>query len=500
VLNAVLKYRPTSETPAKREGEQTPLTFFLVVLFVLLRFLAGGRGIAEQETNLSVVLLGLGILTGLILVNRPIALVLIVFDIVDMAGWISPWAWGIPGAFKFKDAEFVLLMAMGIIGLVMNPHLRRHIKTALSRAMTVFAVVVGIYILYTLTFQGLSITFRVARCLIYYSLFFVTSFYIRSERELHIALRGFFVLMLASSITHILQALIFPIHTLLPYTPSAELAGGFVRMWGPSQPFNFIGVLVFFGYLLQTKKFTVLTVLALGICLLSTVLTLARVYTILVIIGLFIVVLLLSAKRLRLRNAARFAVILIISLSSVWLLLSATGKGNLVSEVVSSRVDEAQRQFRVGSGTFFIHVDYVAYVSDFVEQHEGNAVFGLGYRAFFSDDFAGAPITGWDESSAISIFLADNGWAGLAASMGLVGIALLFLLVVQGCRGGWYLSSISKNMINRSLGVSLVALFSLTPIYLFVSSWIFSADAAIVTALAMGLADITIQSEVKERA
>jgi hypothetical protein len=55
-------------------------------------------------------------------------------------------------------------------------------------------------------------------------------------------------------------------------------------------------------------------------------------------------------------------------------------------------------------------------------------------------------------------------------------------------------------MINRSLGVSWVALFCLTPFHLFVSSWIFSWGTATVTALAMGLADGAMQFELKERA
>ncbi|MGA9364075.1 MAG: O-antigen polymerase [Bacteroidota bacterium] len=482
--NAVLTYRQIPRALEEPRTGQAPLTFFLIVLFVLLRFLAGGRAVGEQETNLSVVFLGLGILAGLIMVNRPIALVLIVFDMVDMAGWINPAAWGIPGAFKFKDAEFVLLMVMGIIGLVVNSHLRMHRKTLLSRAMTVFAIVVGTYIIYTLTLQNLSITFRVARQLIYYGLFFVIPFYIPSEKELRIALRGFFVLMLASSTTHILQAVIFPIHALLPYTQSGEVAGGFVRLWGPSQPFNFIGVPLLFGVLLQAKRRRWFLITAFGICVLASLLTLGRTYVAYLGIGVFVILVLLSTKGLRVRNAVRYVSILAVSFTIVWILLSVVGRGDLVAETVSGRMEEAQGQFRVGEGTFFVHVEYASLAPLLIERNEGSLLFGLGFRGLPYDRLIAG---GSPEEDFSPTFNSDNGWSGIFVSMGFVGLLFFAFFLITCARYTYRISQRPEFELACILSAALFAFFVLAWFLWFFSALGIWQDSAMVVAVAAGL-------------
>jgi hypothetical protein len=498
--DAVLTYPPIPEVLRKNRTGQAPVTFFLIVLFGLLRFLAGGRTVGDQETNLAVVLLGLGILAGLIMVNRPIALVLIIFDMVDMAGWINPAAWGIPGAFKFKDAEFLLLMAIGTAGLVANPRLRNaKNKAGLSRAMAIFVTVIGIYVMYTMLFHGVSITLRVARPLIVYSLYFVSPYYVRSVRDFEIALRACFLLMILTSLTHISQTVFFPTQTLLPYTPSQELSAGIVRLWGPTQPFNFVGLFLLFGILLQSKRKASFLRIAFGICLLASILTLARSFVGYVVAGLVISIILLSARGNRIRSTARFISIIVVAVAAVVTLLNIVGRADVVTGALSDRYEDVQSQFETQRGTFFVHVDYISYLSNFLEEHSGSMVFGLGFRGFTSDDFGGASIVGWDKTALVSIILSDNGWAGLIAAMGLVGIALVFLVIVQCWRTGLRTLRISEDMLTRSLWSSIMVLFCLTPFVLFFSGWIFDASVSPIVALSLGLASRTQCFEEKGR-
>ena len=475
--SAALTYRP-------------PLTFFLIIFFILLRFLAGGRAADAGEVSFPVVLLGLMILAGLIMVNRPVALVLIIFDMADMAGWINPAAWGVQGVFKFKDAEFLLLMAMATAGLITNTRLRkRQQKTALSRAMAIFVTVIGIYVIYTFTVQEISTTLRVTRGLIYYSSFFAIPYYIRCEKDVAIVFKACLLLMVASSVTHILQTVFLPIRTLLPYNTSQEVTGHIVRLWGFTQPFNFIGVFVLFGILLQNKHATWLLRIAFAICLSALILTFGRVFIATIVVGLLISMLLLSSRGNRIGNSLRFLCIFLIAGLAILGLLIAVGKTDVVVEALSDRYTDAKFQFQTAQGSFFGHIEYVFYVSEFIEKYSGNIIFGVGFRSF-TGYFGGVEVGGWDKESLIGIFLTDNGWAGLIAAMGLIGVALIILIIVQSLRRGLQVVTDSKNILNRSLGSSLISLFSLVPINLFFGAHIFETPCGLITALALGLSNM----------
>lgn len=485
-------YNSKSETVLKSKIGQAPLTLLLVILFLFLRFVMGGRE-AVEEANLAVVVLGLAILTGLIMINRPIALVLIVFDITDMAGLVNPLALGIRNLFKFKDLEFLILMAVGFIGFLTNPHLLKiRRKTPLLRVITIFITIIGIYIIYTLTFQNVSITFRISRHLIYYAVFFVIPFYITSEKEFYIAVKGFLVVMLVSSITHILQTLFFQMQTLLPYTQSRNLPEGVVRLWGPTQPLNFIGIFVLFGYLIQMKKNTFLLNMVFGICLLAVVLTFARTYVAYIIVGLFFILLLLSPKMVRRRNMVRYFSAIFISFLFIGLLLMTVGKENLVLDAINGRIDDAQVQFRSGTGTFFGHIEYAFVASSVIIHNGGNVLTGLGFRGLsFSQILTG----GSSEEQLYPTFNSDNGWAGIFISMGFVGVLLFFYLLITGAK---YCYRVSKNMKYESVRMLSTALFSF-----FVLSWIywfFSAlgiwqDSSIVIAVALGFLEQAVGFE-----
>jgi len=438
-----------------------------------------------------VILAGLGILATLIIVNRPIALVLIVFDMLDFAGWINPEAWGLPAYFKFKDLEYILLMVTGIVGLAFIPRLRLPRKTAIYRAMVFFALIVSIYILYTLTFQGVSLTFRVARNLLYYTLFFIIPFYIRSMSEVDIALKGFFILMFASSVSHIAQTVFFPIHTLLPYMQSSELADGLVRLWGPSQPFNFIGLPVLFGVYLQRKK----TIIAFGICLLASILTFARIHIAYFGISMVVVLLLLSETKLRFSRVIRVLGIISLFYSVVWILLGAYAKEDLVIKTVSDRMADTQTQFKTREGTFFSHIEYAFQAPLLIKYAGGSLLWGLGYQGLpYSNILGGGEI----QEEFIPTFNSDNGWAGIIVSMGIIGILVFSFFLITVTKHIFRIARHAKVEQVRILSASLFAFFFMSWFLWFFSALGIWQDSAVVVAVALGLLNRAFFLEIKK--
>lgn len=469
----------------RHRTDRAVLTILLVASFVVLRLLAGGRSLEVEKTSLQVTLLGLSLLAGLTLVNRPVALALMIFDMTDMAGWLNPDAWGIPGAFKFKDAEFILLMSIGIIGLLANSRLRGTVKnTPFVRMIVGLLALASAYIVWTLSLQGVPSTFRVARPVIYLALFLVVPFYVQSKTDLILALKFFFILMVVSSVSQVLQAVFLPEGILLPFLQSQSTSAGIVRLWGAPTPFNFVGITALFAYVVRTRKFTFPIASSLAVCFLATVLSLSRTYIAYVFVGLFIVVLVVSSRGVLLRNAVRFLGIIVVALLSVWLVLVMFGKGHVVSDAVTGRIENARMQFVRGEGTFFGHTDYVFLAPLFIERSAGNLLSGVGFRDL---NYSRLPVGGSAQEKYASSFNSDNGWAGIFVSMGIVGVLFFLYFLASGARYTFRLSKRVNSLMVGTLAPALFVFFALAPFLWFFSAIGIWQDSSFVLAVAMGL-------------
>jgi hypothetical protein len=414
------------------------------------------------------------LIIAIIIKNRPLAFVLIIFDMLDYGLLINPNALGFAGVLKFKDFELALLFITILLLIISPPEIKKS-KNELTKLYKLFAIIFLIIFIYSLTFQNLAFVLRSARNITVYFIFFSIPFFIRDKDDFKIVIYGFLICMMLSSTTHILQTIIFPKNTLLPFAETTMLSGRINRLYGSTQPFNLFGLFVLITYLSLNKNNSIKLNLMTIIVFLAIILTFTRSYSLFAIFGIFLLVIIVKNKQntlFTIKNLIAFSLVTIIFLS---LLSIYSTKGNDLFYSFSDRSKD---------NTFFYHVDYIFTSNELIKFNNGSVLLGLGFQLINRGKLLSG---GNDIDELFSTFNSDSGWATLNVTMGLLGVLFFIYFLMIIIKLTYKLLRSDYSILIKSLSGSLFVYCVFVPILWLVSAHGLWYESALVLTLNTGL-------------
>lgn len=471
-----------SEPISPSSGINKPIGYILGAGFIALRFMLGGRDSAPAFEPIYFLLVS-SILVSIIFINRPLALVIMIYDMLDYGQLISADALGIAGLLKYKDFELFLLFVTFFFSLrgSLKP---KSPRTVIYKLYRLFAILFVIIVIYSLSFQNIFFVLRSARHIIVYFVFFTIPFFIRNEGEFTLALMGCFVFMVISSITHILQTIVFPINTVLPFAQGQMLAAGIIRLWGSTQPYNLFGFFVLFTYSLLSKKNKAGINIVLTIVFVAILLTFTRNFLVFTLFGMLLLALVVKDKQNKTFSVKNIVIISLTTVIGLSILSFASTGGFDLLDVMTNRVSDASNQYEAKEGTFYYHLDYIFTANDQIQLSNGNVLLGLGFQLINRGQLL---VGGNDIDEYFSTFNSDNGWATIIVTMGLLGLLYFVYFLYAGGKYTYKILQSDQSITIKSLSASIFVFCVFAPMLWLVGASGLWYDSALLLALNAGL-------------
>jgi len=312
------KHFPASE----RLVGQKALTIFL---FLALLCIGIGFGYGISINPLGPLFFLSGILYVVVLIKRPeIGLVLSILIIVDCFSFLNPFLLRIPYVFRIRDLAFSVLFIPLVREAVKRRNLGYIIESPISKALILFmavAVFTGIYSILNYK-TPIVLVIMVGRRYLYYAIFFVVLYNIRTKKQVDFLIKAFFWIVVIFSILYVVQFLVGNTVKIFPYPTmihTSEMGGtvAVTRSYVSGKRFpafilcSTLGVLVYS----EIKKKKSLLYFASLLFVIQTMLVFGRAHYLGILSGIvltFILASLVSSRKTKVIRKSIFYAILVI--------------------------------------------------------------------------------------------------------------------------------------------------------------------------------------------
>lgn len=454
---------------------------FIIFTFIGLRVITSGPPTVLSESGpalgtqsgraFDVIMapVGLLLLFGLLALDRPLGFAFMVADMTGFADFFSLDQWGMAGIFKFRDIEFILLLALGLFWRLSKT--KGGISTRfggwLHRLSFTIAGLAVAYTTVTLLVQSVTVTLRYSRQLYVWLLLWVVPQYIRNKNELERVVKIFVGLIGLAAGLYVAQSMLPP-QTVLRYSQQQTIYGQ-LRVWSPSLSLVFSGGLAIFAFQLQKRTGSWQLWILCGLIVLAILSSQGRVFAALFMASIFLFIFYIAWVRQRLYPILRFGGWVLLSLGAIFVLLSVSGRLEPLLAAWGGRLLELNTEIGGGSGSFSSRMDMFRFLPGVLEQNGAtffNQVFGMGLRALTPSELS--PMMFWGVISPP--IWADNGLAGVLFSTGYVGLILYALFIIIMLNYLWRELRRASGRLTRACLLSAFAYFLFAPVYMFFSA------------------------------
>jgi len=502
--------KPTTISSAHTsELARRGLVVFVILAFITLRVITSGPpttftesfagapalGIQSERTNAIMASLGLVLLLGLLVLDRPLGFAFIISDMNGFGSFFDLGQWGMAGVFKFRDIEFLLLLALGIFWSVSKTkgETSTRFGSWLRRVSVTIAVIAIVYTAATSLVQPVTVTLRYSRQLYVWLLLLVVPQFIRNKNELGRVVKVFVGLAGLAVSLYIAQSMLPP-QTVLRYSQQ-QIFYGQVRVWGGSLSPVFAGGLALFAFQVQKRTASWRLWTLCGLIILAVLSSLGRVSIVVFVASVVFFVLYNAWRQSHIYPILRFIFLILLGLGIGYFLLSISGRLEPLAEVWGERLMELEYEMGGGSGNFSSRIDMFRFLPIIVERNGGtffNQVFGMGLRAFTPSQLF--PMIFWGTISPP--IWADNGLAGILFSAGYVGLILYALFIILMLNHLWTELQQAHGRLTQACLLSAFAYFLFAPIYmLFSAHFLGSWDEALAITMVLAIAERGISFE-----
>jgi hypothetical protein len=479
------------------------LVVLVILAFITLRVITSGPpttlsesfsggpalGTQSERTDAIMVPLGLLLLLGLLVLDRPLGFAFIISDMTGFGTFFDLDQWGMAGVFKFRDIEFLLLLALGIFWSVSKTKGDTSTRFG-SWLRSVSFTVAGLALVYTVAtslVQPVTVTLRYSRQLYVWLLFLVVPQFIRNKNELGRVVNIFVGLIGLAASLYVAQTMLPP-QTVLRYSQQ-QIFYGQVRVWSGALSPIFAGGLALFAFQVQKRTASWRLWTLCGLIILAVLSSQGRVFTVVFVASIVLFILYNAWRQRRLFPILRFSVFLLLGLGVGYLLLSMLGQLDPLMEVWRARLTELDLEIYGRADNFVWRMDMFTLIPTIVERNGGtlfNQVFGMGLRALTPSELF--PMIFWGTISPP--IWADNGLAGILFSAGYVGLALYTLFIILMLNHLWTELQQPHGRLTLACLLSAFAYFLFAPFYmLFSAHFLGSWDEALVITMLLAIAE-----------
>jgi len=414
------------------------------------------------------------------------------FIFYDMTAWgniFSPEQFGLSGAFKFIDIEIILLT---FVALTYYKNNSREIGSVIIKISKYIIIIGTIYSALSILYwkSDLGGVLRIYRTFLYASAIFFIPYYIKNKRDVLKLVNLFLTFAVINSIFYLAQILFprLPIYQFASIT-RLETSLKSIRVYGTMLLIIIPAIPIFFAYLIQ-KKVTLSLKIVFIILLLAALASAGR--TLLIITSLSFIIIIYFIQN-RFKNIFRFVGLTIFS-SFILLILEIAGLnigGDIVERYVIRSTDIVS-DINMGGGNFTMRALQLASVPGYLNNNE-RLIFGAGFQYrppqdygsispfiyafnYESGNYSTAGVLTRNVGNAannelkVPIFFADNGWAGIFAAMGLLGLILYIIFILILLKFTYNNFKISKEVLTKSIFIGLFCMFLFDPVYFFFSA------------------------------
>jgi hypothetical protein len=209
----------------------------------------------------------------IIYVKPELSIVIMILIFFDLFGFIDADSFfRVKGVFKLKDVVFILML-ISIIGdiIIKKDTSLQRFQSPVNKPLIALMLLVSFGIFYSSFFRGESLNYslRMGRILYYYLIFFITIYYIRSERQIRFVL---FAILAMASMVSIIYIVQFFLGSHISVTPFGKLAGQrfgdfrFARLYLSGFTVAYIGFMIaFWLFIYQRNRIRLILLLFLGV-------------------------------------------------------------------------------------------------------------------------------------------------------------------------------------------------------------------------------------------
>jgi O-antigen ligase len=398
--------------------------------------------------------------------------------------------WGIAGLIKFRDAELILLLIVGLIdymarsgrGIPIDRPLRRYLVTIVV-TITILWV---IYLMATTFSQSLQVSVRYSRQFTVWLLLLVMPTMISTRRDLRFVVGAAVGLIAFTALLFIAQTM-SPPQSILRYSQQVTTFGSQVRVWsGTTFSPLYLGGLAILAFVLSGRSrwwhFAIF-----AICVLAIVSSQARSLVLAFAASMAIGAVLISRDRFSTRPIGLLIVSSVVAGGFVVVVQSLLGRLDDLTGAWALRIQQYQTDILTGSGNIHNRLVMFEYLPNVMANNGANwfsYLFGMGLRALDPAQFlpllAVSPITPpiWP----------DNGIAGILFTGGLFGITLFVVLIITLITHARRAAEKATTSLEYSVAMALVIYFAVAPLLMIVTGhFIGNWEEALAVVVGLGL-------------
>ena len=471
-------------TLGSQKGAVKLPTLILTVLFVGLRLLTSGTN------NIALPMVGLLLIVLLMYSNPTWGFVLTLYDMCLLAEQVGVESWQVYDLFRFRDLEFLVLIAIGIQMGALSFGGQSFAK--LTKPIKYYLIIIGVTVIYSAIAYDFRGALRVSRILFFVSLVFVMPVFCKDQDDLKRLLRYVFILVTLSTLIDFTGFAIGNPAIMTPFNRNLDEAGkiwaglgGVFRVYGGigyagyPVPFNYLAIFSLVAIMVVGRLRPLFWIVIVGLAILLEILIISKSSIGGLVLGLGIIVLLGGTHKTPRRHTALLRKsFLWIALSSWVLSLTLISvpfmAGSSVSKEYTTRFIDLFEQVQGNrEGTFTLRVAYFQTVTEVMSYAGGNILTGMGYRLLPTEyglRFRIAPfyLSQFQESGQlIGTTSLDSGWANVFWSLGVAGVIFFTWLIGYYLRASLNVFRSTNDVIARSLSLSLFAFFIVYPFLFF---------------------------------
>jgi len=461
--------------------------YFLTIILVLSRIISSYSGYLQNPIFTIIATI---IIFNILRIGGVFGLAITFFDMTAWGNLFSTEQFGISGYFKFIDIEVIIIIIVSVLYYKKNSVLIDYKINKVFKAVIIIGI---IYSLLSLTVfnSDLGGVLHIFRTFIYAILIYYIPSFVNSENDVFRIAKLILVFAILDSFFYLLQIL-FPHLPIYEYAQITQLETGSnqVRVYGMMLLLIVSIIPVLFAYLLLNKtkiklKFVFLLILIASLSFSGRFLIVMTLISFLIII---------YYCRNMFKNLTKALSIIFIG---IFLLLTFRAIdlniGNLILDRYETRSIDIMTDLDMGGGHFTMRALQFLAVPQFLGTTE-RLLFGAGFLYIppqqygaispfiYAPDFgaisnykAAGILTRNIGSAAhnenkIGIFFGDNGWAGIFAAMGILGLILYAIFIISLIMYTYKNLKISKNVLTKSIFLGLFCLLLFDPINFFLSA------------------------------
>jgi len=475
---------------SSKKGSIRVPTVILTILFISFR-------LGTSEVNSAAFpIIGL-LLIVLLLYSNPVwGFVLTLYDMCLLAEQVGVQSWQFYDLFRFKDLEFLVLLAAGIQMGALS--FKGKYSAKLTKPILFYLMLIGAMTIFSGISYGFADALRVSRMLFFVSLIFVLPGFCKDLDDLKRLLKYVYIFVSISTLINFAGFVIGEPEIMTPFNHNLDEAG---RVWigsggveriysgigyaGYAAPFSYLTIFCLVAIMIMGRLKQFSWIVILGLAVILEVLTVSRSAISGLIVGLGTIILL--GRRRWSRKDLHLGIALCSWVLALLIVSVTLFKDSSVLSIYSVRFADLLADVRgVGEGSVVSRFNYFQTAINVMDDSGGNVLTGMGYRLLPTELgvlFRIGPfsLSQFQESGQlIGTTSMDSGWANVFWSLGVTGVIFFVWFIAYYLRLSFSMFRPTSDVVARSLSLSLFAFFVVYPLLFFAMHMIYGKSVQLI--------------------